>query len=270
MYPLRPVRIVLVILGLLLSSCGSRSQLVTDDKDRERTQVPDPWGPGGEVSCETDDGVRMCGGPCRWLDAPECPGYGCTPAHAREDGAASDAGVCWADAPSEVAELCNACPDGMVCAQRRPDELVCVPESVCAALWDLGATDVCRYADKSAYDHQALVEPATYPLSGRFCGGACGDCSGILRCTGRSPAHPYGFCAHWTGTDVDRCGVGEKSQDPACSPNYLCGVFDVPVGDEAAARRYGVCMTEESCFAIAAELPGGLRCFDAAGNKVGP
>ena len=270
MHPFSPVRIILVMLGLLLSSCGGRSQVATDDNDRERTQVPDPWGSGGQASCETGDGVRVCGGPCRWLDAPECPGYGCTPAHDRVGGSASDAGVCWADAPAEVAELCNACPDGMVCAQRRPDELVCVPESVCAALWDLGATDVCRYAYKSAYDHRALPEPKTCPFDGRFCGGACGDCGGIFRCTGRSPAHPYGICVGSGGAGLFRCGVSEKGQDPACLPNSVCAVLDVPAADEAAALRYGVCMDEDSCLAVAAELPGGLRCFDAAGKKVGP
>lgn len=238
-------------------------------------EAPSPWlgagGAGGAgVTCVTHDGVRMCGGTdaqCPSLPPPECPGYGCTDTYRLEDGTAASAGVCWADFPNVVSDGCSTCPDGMVCAEREPGWLVCVPETVCAALWELGERDVCTYADKARYDHRALPEPAGCPKTGSgLCGGGCGDCR-YGRCTGRSPRHPYGFCTGAFLSEIRRCVVGGTGDDGCLSDN-ACAVFQVPAEDETTARRYGVCLSRDYCGIVASALPGGLHCYDQAGVDV--
>ncbi|MEJ7731100.1 MAG: hypothetical protein WKG00_18030 [Polyangiaceae bacterium] len=199
--------------------------------------------------------------------------------------------MCWADTPNEAALQCDACQDGQVCAQRGPEQLVCVSPEVCEALWDLGAVTVCRYADKSAYDHQPLPNPSGdcpggAASAGKICGGACGPCdvdgsSQPRRCTGRSPLHPYGVCAHETNFG----GTGEPAAIPSCTiaadgamlepcathgDITYCAVFDVPPTDLAAARRHGICLRTKVCLHVAAALPGGMTCYDDFGQQVAP
>jgi hypothetical protein len=231
--------------------------------------------------CAAADGVRLCGGPqgqCPPLAAPECPGFGCTPAIDIASLTVSATGVCWADAPLGAAAACTACLDGQVCAQRYDDQLVCVPPEVCEALWDLGASSVCRYADKSAYDHQKLPSPegpcpAEAPST--LCGGACGACLASERCTGRSPGHPFGICVQINGnanpSPFWECSMDEggKILTPCPFVKPICGVFDAAAGDLAAARRYGLCFDDaDRCLGLAKTLPGGYLCFDEKGQAL--
>lgn len=235
--------------------------------------------------CASADGVRLCGGSddCPWLVPPECPGFGCTHAPEVTSFAPSNAGVCWSDLAEP--EACVACFDGDVCLQRDAAQLLCVAPTVCEALWDLGATGVCRYADKSRYDHQHLPVPAGAcpggdATAGVVCGGDCPSCllsgDAFARCVGRSPHHPFGLCVApfaYHGADA----ILVCSLDPtgavviACdSPYHYCGVFETPPEDAPAAQRYGVCVETGACVAAALHLPGGLRCYDAAGQVVAP
>ncbi|MCC6526401.1 MAG: hypothetical protein IT373_27385 [Polyangiaceae bacterium] len=165
-----------------------------------------------------------------------------------------------------------------MCVQKATEQLVCAGSAVCRALWDLGAKSVCRYADKSAYDNQALPVP-TGPCPGgtifqRLCGGACGACDPVYEvCTGRSPLHPFGFCAPagLSGAAAP-CALapGGGMALPCAFPDDYCGIFEVPVADAPAAAAYGICLSQPGCTHLAAVLPGGIRCFDQAGHEVGP
>jgi len=243
--------------------------------------------------CASSEGVRLCGGAadCEWLVPPECLGFGCTVAL---DGTSFDpggAGVCWADLPDAAGRQCSACDDGDVCIQRTTDQLVCAPPGVCDALWDLGATAVCRYADKSAYDHQPLPAPSS-PCPGGpqkawpeglpfMCGGDCGPCDDYFqRCTGRSPIHPFGICVNVEDafSDPETVRTCSLSLDGTVLENCdtfgyedtLCAVFDVPPNDVSAARKYGVCLRGEACSQAAQSLPGGIHCYDGDGKQVAP
>jgi hypothetical protein len=282
------------VLGLaVLLGCGARTPLPGGPGDGGAA-FSSSAGAGGAAQgaggfpphppCASADGVRLCGDGCPPLPAPECPGFGCTPTLDRTGDVPSGAGVCWADVPGDAELLCNACPDGQVCAYRSADQLVCVSEDVCAALWDLGATDVCRYADKSAYDHRRLQEPAgacpsfepSPPLEG-LCGGACGGCENGYRCTGRSPSHPFGMCVYTGAFDapggVDPCarapdGTMLQTCGAEGEPGVSCAIFEDALEDEPAAMAYGVCYG--GCAAVAAVFPGGMTCYNDAGQKVAP
>jgi hypothetical protein len=182
----------IVVVAAGLSACGSRSML--DDPTNSAPVTP-------RAACRSWTGTRICGGPrpCAEIPPPECPGYGCTYGYDIATGQRGSGGICWADLADHGDEACYACPDGDECMARSPGELVCVPSDVCDALWDEGIRDVCRYADKGAYDGRSLpASPSGCPggAAGTLCGGGCGECTEYLaRCTGRSPDHPWGVCA---------------------------------------------------------------------------
>jgi hypothetical protein len=184
------------------------------------------------------------------------------------------AGVCWSDVPQAAAEQCVACADGEVCIQRDDKQLVCVSAGVCAALWDLGVTDVCRYADKSRYDHMALpapTGPCPAPGANVVCGGACGPCL-AGRCTGRSPRHPFGICQEMYlpgPAQFETCTIENGVVTTPCAHSAdICGVFDVGPDDLPASKRYGLCLAQGVCLPRAAALPGGYLCFDASGHQI--
>lgn len=264
-----------------LVACGARTDLVApDETDGGGIEAEAGDGPdgrdheGGFLACRSADGIRFCGGTpatCPWLPSPECPGYGCVPAHDRDDlQTAAAGGVCWADSTDKGNTPCWDCADGDVCIQRDADHLVCTSFEVCQALWELGVRNVCRYADKRPFDGRALPgQSGACPGPRGICGAGCYDCGFNAPCTGRSPDHPYGVCA----------GVGpggpcvlrvDGSYEVGCYDKYACAVFDVPSADEAVARAYGVCMTPDDCVSAAAHLPGGLRCYDHSGHQTAP
>jgi hypothetical protein len=187
----------------------------------------------------------------------------------------SAGGVCWADAPEAAAEQCFACADGEVCVQRDDAQLVCISAGVCAALWDLGVTDVCRYADKGQYDHTPLPEPSgpcPAPGANALCGGACGSCT-YARCTGRSPRHPFGVCQELSGVGpalFDTCTLENGVLTTPCPfPSAsICGVFDAAPSDIEASKHYGLCAEESVCLKRASSLPGGYLCFDSTGQQI--
>lgn len=285
----RALRTALLLLGSLAVGCGGRVELdgvpgsgVGGGPAGSSSTTSDP-GAGGfapHPECAAADGTRICGGAsCPWLEPPECLGYGCTPALTRDALEASDGGVCWADLPSAAAELCYGCREGELCIHRTPDQLVCVPKEVCEALWDLGVRDVCRYTDKTPYDHQPIPSAPSAECPGGMkwpiCGGGCPPC-GDGRCVGRSPTHIFGVCAwfeHWTGTTDDvvaSCSPDAATErERSCQLDWACAVFET-LDINPIARRYGTCSSIDACLHAAKYLPGGVSCFDSAGKKLTP
>jgi hypothetical protein len=230
--------------------------------------------------CAAADGTRVCGGSedaCPWIEAPECPGYGCTPVLDRTTLEPTQAGVCWADLRDNATDLCFACVDGELCAQRSTDQLVCVSSEVCDAVWDLGATSACRYSDKSTYNREPIPEANSCPPGGhgKICGGTCGPCedykAGDARCVGRSPRHPFGLCTLDYLDGFPGCWLDDTGTlGQACGPNDLCAIFDVTPDDQPIANKYGTCVLAMNCEFAGHNLPGGVRCFDESGNQVAP
>jgi hypothetical protein len=229
-------------------------------------------------ACMSSEGVRICGGSagCPWLDTTQCPG-GCTTPLDRDGTPQSAVGVCWSDAADKGSVSCAVCDDGEGCLQRTPDQLVCIPIGVCESLWGGGATSLCRYADKSAYDDEPLPpEPTTCPTGVPnqhvFCGGACGACGpgNAQRCIGRSPKHPVGICANLNGegdpnspSDIPTCSIGGSGVTcPHQEATNYCGVFAVASVDQETAQLYGVCIDTQDCLAMQASLPGGFSCLE--------
>ncbi len=194
------------------------------------------------------------------------------------DGDASSVGICWADS-AETDWLCDGCNIGDGCLQRKASQWVCVPIDVCETLWNLGVRNVCRYADKTRYDDRAIPlgagcpPPASTPNYTYYaCGGDCAyACGPSQRCNGVVPDHPFGLCNGGPGLGGAYNSSFSCGTSPPCdgfSPDYLCAVPNVPDVDIDVARRYGVCMPKAHCFDFAADFPGGLGCYDAAGNRL--
>lgn len=227
----------------------------------------------GGSTCETAEGVRLCGGAqdeCGFIDPSECPGGGCELPYDRERNGDAVAGLCFSDLPDNASRPCFACEDGEVCIERKPGQLYCVPESVCARLWLLGARGVCRYADLAAYDAKPLPVLTSCPPHDPevpLCGGPCKPCFGDVStpCTGRSPEHPQGFCAYYTW---DPCALDDSGYLLGCKPDHYCGVFRHPGADYAVARLHGRCAGKDSCLALSTHLPGGFDCYDELGKLV--
>lgn len=227
-------------------------------------------GTGGQTgSCVTPSGVRICGAGCGWLNAPECPGLGCARAADITTGKAVNAGVCLPDIGGDITQQCWDCPDGDACYDQQGVGLVCVPLEVCRELWLLGVKNVCRYADKSAYDGRSLATPGSQcPSSLYLCGGPCG-CGPPQTCTGRSADRKYGACLASDSTAFVRCEV-DSGKSNTCDPVAIstCGVFKDAPADQAVARSYGVCMDSVDCLYLRAHLPGGFLCYDTHGNPL--
>lgn len=268
--------------GLGLAGCGGRTSMQTDATGADASAF------SAHAPCTSSDGVRLCGGSlnCPPISPPSCPGYGCTAARDDVTDVAAAGGVCWADLPDNGSTSCAICDDGEECVERASQELVCVSPAVCAALWDDGVRDVCRYADKSQYDHRPLRSPSgTCPVDPSqhwACGGACGACPEGQHCVGRSPDHPFGICT-WppapTLPDGAPCAIGPGgARAPWCDPfdtsnsNTVCAVFHVDPTDQNVAMAYGICVPRTPCLALASTLPeglpGGLDCYDATGRRL--
>jgi len=245
---------------LALAACG-RTEL--DAPDASTSSLP------AHPACASASGVRLCGGladECPVPADPPCIGYGCTDL-LDYDGNVTTVGVCWADT-AESDWRCDGCSIGDGCLQRRPGEWICVPIDVCDALWDLGARDVCRYADKSRYDHRPIpsgttgcpANASTSSFTYRACGGDCPPCVAGQRCNGVAPDHPFGICnGPFGSTAYDpsySCGTS-----PPCHGADVCAVPDVAQADLSVGEAYGTCMPVNNCFQFASDFPGGLRCY---------
>ena len=109
----------------------------------------------------------------------------------------------------------------------------CVPESVCAALWQIGVRGVCRYADfTSSPDHpQGVLFSRVRPL----------------QCLGWDRRQP----------------VRRRFSGP-----LLRRVYEVSDADAPVAHRYGQYLPKTPCLELSTMLPGGFLCYDAQGKLV--
>lgn len=237
-------------------ACGTRTGV--DDIGPEPAASRPP-----HETCKSADGVRLCGSVCPPIPAPECPGYGCTPAY-DWSAQASTYGVCWSDRADESVRPCGACAYDEVCISRRKGELVCTSRRVCDALADLGGSNLCRYTDLTPYDARPFVLSPEGPCAGSFgtmCGGECGTCPFRFGyCTGRSSTRALALCNHpLTGVD------------PLPATQKQCGwAWAQFEGGDAPAdlvRTYGVCMPMEDCLAVGKVV--GAGCY-VDGQRVGP
>lgn len=291
---MRPREFGLKLVGLAcaaLVGCGARSSLLGSSASGEggaptsttsSTAASSSAASGGAEGCSAR-GVRVCGGDCPTLDTASCPGFGCAPTLDVTNEQPTAYGVCWSDLPDGGMTPCNACPDDSGCLERNSGELICVPLEVCAALWALGGRTVCRYADKSAYDHRALTEPAGVcpvgPVEGDAvaCGGACPSCAieglppYLQACSDQSPNHPFGICVHALANGAP-CSLSPQGgyAVPCAFGEGACGVYQDDAADQPVARVYGTCVPMGTCKAIAAALPGGFLCFDKHGMQAAP
>ncbi len=257
-------RATIVIAAMI--ACGGRTSL--DAPAADNLDFPP------HPTCASASGVRICGAGCPPLDLSQCKGYGCTDA-IDDDGATATAGICWSDT-RETNFLCDNCDTGDACLARTDDRLECVPADVCAALWDRGETNVCRYADKRRYDHQQLPVGTGCPSKAgewHACGGDCPTCPDGTRCDGVSPYHPFGIC-HGAFNSISPYDPNVVCSNPAfCGTggvNMVCAVLNVPDADLVVAFQYGICMDPKSCADFASRFPGGLTCYDAAMHRVAP
>jgi hypothetical protein len=277
------VQLALALALIALAACSGRTA-----SDGEGGSNPGGTGGAGNGGvgaggfggspCLTPEGVRICGGAndeCAWVGPDACPAGGCARPYDRTLGGDAAGGVCFSDLADNASRACWGCEDGEVCVERELGELVCVPESVCAALWQIGVRGVCRYADLSSYDGRELFRLSTCPDSSSasaMCGGPCAnDCEAFLHqpCSGRSPDHPQGFCF---GT-LALCSLGAAGYTQPCEgvlADYYCGVYQVSDADAPVARHYGQCLTEDACLRLAAKLPGGFLCYDSDASLVNP
>ena len=264
---------------LLVAACGSRTGLQVGgdagfghDGTAGDAPSPDATPPdAGPFDPCLVDRIRMCGPGCPPLGSPPC----CTAAYDRSSGTPANAGACWLDLPDPGQRDCAGYEDGEACVYRAPNRLICVPEGVCRALFAMGATRTCRYADKSAYDGRSLAPPPTScPVGtdgktlankGSLCGGACGKCAGGNQqpCTGRSADRAFGICPiRYTiepVASVDKIQRCSSNADCPGTSSAFCAVFRVGVDDQTEARSYGGCMVPVWCTNAA--IAGQVTCF---------
>lgn len=245
---------IIVAATLALGACGGKLYVY-------------PGAADGAGSCNVG-GAKICGGACGDCSAP------CT-ALVTTAGTTSPFGICFGALPDQGHTPCAVCDTGEGCVERANDEFVCVPLDVCASLLDLGAQDVCWYADKSVYDGQPIIAPAScddprVDHVADMCGGACGACEvqyGALdRCVGQGPTHPAGVCVKGFGNAKDpshslTCAVDEGGNvSVPCANGDRCAIDPSPPADAHAARVNGLCVDAVVCAALAKVLPGGLDC----------
>lgn len=220
----------------------------------------------GWTACSSPSGYQLCGGPDHCApDCPLCDSYGSDP----------DVGFCSYDAATPI-PIDGDCPqvlDGGIAfvatEYRHPDggpnndSLPCrgVTWEGGQLLYRAGYGSNLIYADGSTFDGTPLPTPSDCPsIPGiTLCGGACGDsCAkdGSQVCTGRSPLHPYSFCAPAIQTQVFQCA----RDDPPGDGKHGCLIYRVSPADQPVANSNGLWIDLATCEAAAAGYPGGADC----------
>jgi hypothetical protein len=230
----------------------------------------------GWTSCTSPGGARICSGPAQCPDSKQGDTCSC-------DGPFSNPQVlrlCLTDHPgpndgySNPPDLnCGRCPDGMICIAAWQGGAV----DFCAA-YDFGVLyanagqsgpDMVRYADGSKFTSTPLPQHQSCPsVSGlQLCGPGCDPCpTSAPICTGRSPTHPYSWCApdpHSLG-GADPYGGGDTRngyKGPACAQGASCFVYKTEPELQSIAKDAAICLPTAECQAAAANLPGGGTCY---------
>lgn len=239
------------------TACGGEVATGTSDSG----PMADAWtGDAGWSQCSAPDGLRVCGGPSR------CP-----------DG--QDAGcACLIEPPTPI--VVTACvndttyplisQEWFVCPWDRAivelGHFACVPTTLATLFLENGGGARAHFTDFATWGDTPIPSQDGCPSTPgvKLCGGGCGSCSGPDgTCTGRSPLHPYGFCAaHAAGS----CG----GNYPQCREDQGCFTFKVDPGSQKAADEHGYCLPLAECVALASGLPGGGTCIPAGDAGVPP
>jgi len=213
----------------------------------------------GWTQCASPGGYAVCGGPAMCsASSAACGQCGLYIGPGATD-AGGSLSTCTNTAWTNygAAQCGQMCPDGSVCvAEFKPSVFMCAPFELGVLFAMNGATDRVRYADMGAWTGEALPLPATCPtVQGvEVCGGNCPPCSNSGDvCTGRSPLHPYGFCAQ--PNTQGPCSAGTP-----CSAGIGCLTFKVEGSVQTLADKYGMCLPSSLCTAVANGLPGGATC----------
>jgi hypothetical protein len=210
----------------------------------------DGGGPGW-TQCAAPDGVSICGN-----DACGDPrGCVCFPAD-------SGLELC-EDSPGYGIKLCAPCESDQVClsigATDDPSPVwSCEPWNAGELFAINGAASRVRYSDFASWQGPNIQAPPSCAAVAEpvvLCGGACGDCeAGALVCTGRSPLHPFGWCA--ISPLAQQCAFGSNT----CSSGNACFTYKVDGDAQAFADANGYCLATDMCDGLAAQLPGGGTC----------
>jgi hypothetical protein len=51
-------------------------------------------------------------------------------------------------------------------------------------------------------------------------------------------------------------------------PPFACAVFHTSDADALAAKKYGLCIPQDTCEATAPVFPGGVDCYDGYGERL--
>lgn len=210
---------------------------------------------GAASDCVSESGYALCGG-TRDCFPPQSRGKNTPCWDCAAQGYGYQTVVC-DNSVVPTGEIAGLSPDGHVYVEAYvPNAWEPFPFDVGQLFADNGASDRVRYADWSAWTGAPLPAPATCPQPQGFsiCGGNCGPCNPGQKCTGRSPAHPYGLCATLNSPSWFCQASG------SCPTGQGCVVFTVPPADQPIADKGGICFPADVCQAIAAQYPGGATC----------
>jgi len=215
----------------------------------------------GWTQCSAPNGVRVCRGPSTCPVDPndaQCP-YGL------DDGVSPNPNpgalcVCGNGQTLGYGDACDTpCRDGAICARTyaTKDVFFCAPYELGVLFAKNGAADRVRYADMGAWTGASIPAPDTCPpITGITpCGGNCGPCPVGTTCMGRSPLHPYGFCA------PPPTGACTRTKPQSCHSGDGCFVFSVEAAAQPVADQYGHCVPMALCTALSQSLPGGGSCI---------
>jgi hypothetical protein len=208
----------------------------------------------GWTQCASPSGYAVCGGTANCPTNSDACSGSCS---ASPLGACGNAALLQFGGPNLCAD---SCADGDICVAyfNEATAFFCAPFDLGVLFAQNGATDRVRYADMGSWTGQSLPLPATCPTvpGVQVCGGNCGACLQGDVCTGRSPLHPYSFCAP---PSSGPCSAG--SHDCGNDGGTLgCLTFTVDSAAQSLANTNGLCLPRDICLSVAAGLPGGATC----------
>ena len=243
-----------------LAACGGQSVSVAlqegglgDANDASATGF-DAW-----TKCRAPDGVEVCG-------MPQCSDDQCA-CYVGGDNVA-DGGILeyCGTSPGVTAYPCSPCSVDEVCLDRYThafDPLglygLCEPVGLGVLFGRNDAGDRVWFSDFSSWSEDAIAPASVCPtIPGvSLCGDPCGQCPQGEMCTGRSPVHPFGWCAPAKRFPLlPRCTAGTNS----CGSGAACFTYAVQAAAQRVADANGFCMEITLCDALASQLPGGARC----------
>jgi hypothetical protein len=257
----------------MLVGCGGRDSGVpsdggTDASDADGLAAPD-GDEAGWTQCSSPSGYAVCYGPSDCSNSQAnggCQSCSNIPSTAVV-GCVNSALIAYGEASDPCSHPCS---DGSICVawygasdSASDASFFCAPYDLGVLFAQNGGADRVRYLDMGLWTGDPLPEPRTCPTvpGVSICGGNCGLCPQGETCTGRSPLHPYGFCAVGGGGACPAAGAPTNVVPyGGCGSGQGCLNFTVEPTAQALANEWGICLPSDLCNAVAAGLPGGATC----------